>query len=244
MRVAAIYDIHGNLPALEAVLKDIERAEVDVIVVGGDVAWGPFPSETVDVLIGLESVEFVRGNADREVGGRLGIADGLTPEVAAISEWSADQLTDDQRQWLNGLPMKVFLEVGGMGEVQFCHGSPRSDEEVITPLSPEERLLEALEGVREATVVCGHTHMQFERTLHDKRIVNAGSVGLPYQRPAGAYWLLLGPDVEHRRTDYDIGKTIKMMRRTDCPHLEDYFTSTIADPPDKDETARDFESRA
>ena len=240
MRVAAIYDIHGNLPALEAVLEDIERADVDLIVVGGDVAWGPFPSETIDVLWGLDSVEFVRGNADREVGERLGVADGLTPAVAEISEWCADRLTEDQREWLVGLPMKAFVDVDGLGEVQFCHGSPRSDEEMITPLSAEDRLRDAMEGVREATVVCGHTHMQFEREIFDKRIVNAGSVGLPYQRPAGAYWLLLGPKVEHRRTDYDVRKTAEAMRRTDCPHLEDYFTSTIVEPPDSSETARNF----
>lgn len=250
MRVAAIYDIHGNLPALEAVLEDIERAGVDLIVVGGDVAWGPFPSETVDVLVGLDGAEFIRGNADREVAGRLGVDDGLSPEVAAITEWCADQLTDDQRDWLDGLPMKCFLEVDGLGIVQFCHGSPRSDEEIITPLSPEERLRGALEGVREPTVVCGHTHMQFSRRLFDKNaliekhIVNAGSVGLPYQQPSGAYWVLLGPGVDHRRTDYDVGKTVAAMRRTDCPHLHEYFTSTIATPPDSVDTAREFESQS
>jgi putative phosphoesterase len=243
MRIAAIYDIHGNLPALEAVLEDIERVDVDLIVVGGDVAWGPFPSETIDVLLGLDAVEFIRGNADREVAERMGVHDGLAPEFAEVTEWCADQLTDDQRSWLRDLPSEFVVDVEGSGTVLFCHGSPRSDEEIITPLSPEERLIEALAGVTANTIVCGHTHMQFTRTILEKRIANAGSVGLPYQRPAGAYWLLVGSELEHRRTDYDTEGAAEIMRRTDCPHLNDIFTSTIVSPPDSTEIARLFESR-
>jgi predicted phosphodiesterase len=241
MRVAAIYDIHGNLPALEAVLEEIERADIDLIVVGGDVAWGPFPSETIDVLLGLEAAEFVRGNADREVAARLGMDDGLPPEVAEVNEWCADQLSDDQREWLGELPPSVTLDVDGVGPTLFCHASPRSDEESITPLTPDERLGQAIAQVNENLIVCGHTHMQFERHLFDKQIVNAGSVGLPYQQPSGAYWAQFGPGFELRRSDYDVRKTAEVMRLTGCPHVDHFFTSAITDPPSSNEVARQFE---
>lgn len=241
MRVAALYDIHGNLHALEAVLEEVEREDVGLIVIGGDVAWGPFPSETVDVLLGLDGVELVRGNADREVGARLDIDDGLDPTVAAINTWCADQLTQGQRDWLDALPTSVSLRIKEIGSTLFCHGSPRSDEESLTVLTSDARMKEVLTEVTEGVVVCGHTHMQFDRTLGRKRVVNAGSVGLPYQQPGGAYWALLGPDVDLRRTDYDVTKAVAAMRATDCPHVEDMFVDPLLHPPDPDEIARQFE---
>lgn len=241
MRVAALYDIHGNVHALEAVLEEVEREDVGAIVIGGDVAWGPFPSETIDILWGLDGVEFIRGNADREVGDRLGIADGLDAATAAISEWCADQLTSEQREWLSALPTSATLDVDGLGASLFIHGSPRSDEEVLTHLTPETRLRDALSVADEDLIVCGHTHMQFERTMDAKRLVNAGSVGLPYQGECGAFWALLGPGVEHRKTDYDVGSAVAAMRRTDCPHAEDMFIEPLLNPPTAGETAQQFE---
>ena len=226
---------------MEAVVGEVRAAPVDAVVVGGDVAWGPFPRETVDVLRGLGEAFFVRGNSDREVAARAGEDEGLDRVTAEITAWTADRLSDDDREWLEALPRAVELEVDGLGEVLFCHGSPRSDEEVITPLSPPERLEAALSSVAHRTVVCGHTHMQFRRRVGDGEVVNAGSVGLPYEGRHGAYWALLGPDIDLRRTDYDVEAAARAMAATTCPHVKEAFIDTLLHPPSPHEAARQFE---
>ena len=245
MRVAAVYDIHGNLPALDAVLREIEQESVDLILVGGDIVWGPFPRETLDILLRLDRARFIRGNADREVATRLDTAaDGLEDDItAAINIWAADQLTEEDSEWLSGLETTFAAEVDDLGEVLFCHGSPRSDEEVITLLSPPERLRDALR-VRQHTIVCGHTHMQFQRNLGNHYVVNAGSVGMPYEGRPGAYWALLGPRVDLRRTDYNVDAAVDAMERTTCPHVQEVFIDTILHPPSADDVARQFEAIA
>lgn len=244
MRIAALYDIHGNQPALEAVLQEVERESVDLIVVGGDVAWGPFPRDTVELLRQLGNATFIRGNADREVAQRFGTADGLDAITANINLWVADQLGNDQLEWLTQLDTAFAGEIDELGSVLFCHGSPRSDEEIITPLSPEDRLISALSEVRERTVVCGHTHMQFRRDVRDQHIVNAGSIGMPYQGEPGAYWALLGPNIELRRTEYDLDAAVTAMRESGCPHVTEVFIETVLHPPTAEEVARHFETMA
>jgi predicted phosphodiesterase len=200
LRVAALYDVHGNLPALEAVLAEVDA---DLILVGGDVAAGPWPAETLERLRGLgERVRFIRGNADRELTGaaRVERSGGPPPEVL---DFVRERLSEEQLEFLGGLPVTAELAVDGLGDVLFCHATPRSDEELLTRISPEERWLDALTGVDARVVVCGHTHVQFDRALGGLRLVNAGSVGMPYERRQGAYWALLGPDVDLRRTPYD-----------------------------------------
>jgi predicted phosphodiesterase len=201
LTVAALYDVHGNLPALDAVLAEVDA---DVILVGGDVVAGPWPAETLARLRALgDRVRFIRGNADREVvePSREGRAGGPPP---GVMEFVRERLTDDQLEFLAGLPLAETVTVDGLGEVLFCHATPRSDEELLTRISPDERWLAALEGVEATVVVCGHTHVQFDRMIGGYRVVNAGSVGMPYERQPGAYWLLLGPDVELRRTACDV----------------------------------------
>lgn len=244
MRIAAIYDIHGNLGALEAVLTDIEREKVDLVLVGGDLAWGPFPRETINLLRRLENATFIRGNADREVAQRLGREDGLDEVTADVNRWAADRLSGDQMDWLARLQPMFVGEVDEIGDVHFCHGSPRSDEEVITPLTTGSRLRSALVGVKELTVVCGHTHMQFRREEGNHHIVNAGSVGMPYQGEQGAFWALLGPDLELRKTTYDVERAVAAMKASECPHVEEVFIDTLLHPPEMDETARHFEKFA
>jgi putative phosphoesterase len=185
-RVAALYDVHGNLPALEAVLADV--AEADVIVVGGDVVGGAFSAETVERLRGLgDAVRWLRGNAERE-----------------LVEGERDPaLTGEQVDFLYGLPERVELEVDGLGHVLFCHATPQNDLDMVTPLTSEERLRRILEGVGADVVVAGHTHMQEDRRVGGIRWVNAGSVGMPYEDEPGAYWALVGPEVHLRRTEYD-----------------------------------------
>jgi predicted phosphodiesterase len=209
--VAALYDVHGNLPALDAVLAEID--DDALIVVGGDVAAGPWPAETVERLRGLgDRVRWLRGNADRELAAvpepRPG---GPPPEVI---EWVRERLSEEQLAFVTGLPERQTVEVEGLGPVLFCHATPRSDEELLTRISPDDRWAAALAGVDDLVVVVGHTHVQFDRPMGATRLVNAGSVGMPYEAEPGAYWALLGPDVDLRRTAYDVEATAKAIEET------------------------------
>ena len=200
MRVAALYDVHGNLPALDAVLADVERAGADAILVGGDVAAGPFPSETVERLRALgERVRWIRGNADRELAPD---EEGNAPPE--LIEWIRGRLSDEQVSFLRGLPEQQALDVDGLGRVLFVHATPRNDTEIFTAITPDERVAPALAGVEADLLVCGHTHVQFDRVVDGIRVVNAGSVGMAYEDEAGACWALLGPAVELRRTPYQL----------------------------------------
>jgi len=190
MPVAALYDVHGNLPALEAVLAEVPGDAT--IVVGGDVvAGGPQPSETLERLRALgDRVVWIRGNADRELGDG---EEGLAPPEEL--EKVRSQLSEEQIAFLVGLPPTATI-----GRVLYCHATPRNDLDIFTERTPEERLVEIFAPVDADVVVCGHTHIQFDRTIAGRRVINAGSVGMPYEERPGAYWLL---DLEHRRTEYD-----------------------------------------
>jgi putative phosphoesterase len=195
VRVAALYDVHGNLPALDAVLAEVDA---DVILVGGDAVAGPWPAETLARLRGLEGdVHFIRGNADREIAEQT---PGLAP--AHLMEFVRSRLSAAEIDFLGSLPLTESIGVDGLGDVLFCHATPRNDEEIFTRISPDDRWRAALDGVEADVVVCGHTHIQFDRRIDDIRLINAGSVGMPYEHEPGAYWALLGPDVELRRTPY------------------------------------------
>ena len=232
MRVAALYDIHGNLPALEAILEEVERSAVDVIVVGGDVAWGPLPRPTVQALMDLgDRARFVMGNADREVAARHDESRGLEPWVAEVNLWCADQLTRAQMEFLEDFKATVVVDVDGLGPTLFCHGSPRSDEATFTAATSDERVSELLDATEQATVVCGHTHAQFDRSVGPWRVINAGSVGLPFGQP-GAYWALLGPDVELRRTPYDLERTAARVRASGVPDAGGFADHILAPPPE------------
>lgn len=249
MPVAVLSDIHGNLPALRAVLAELEREDVSAVVVGGDVASGPLPGETLEVLMQFaHRWRFVRGNADREIvaafdQGRLAVeaAEGPAERAAAFA---AARVTREQRDFLAGFADSVVLEVDGLGPALFCHGSPRSDTEIITTATSDERLRTVLEGVKERVVVCGHTHRQFDRGLERWRIVNAGSVGLPYEGRAGAYWALLGPDVLLRRTDYDLHAALAQLRGGGFTDLDDMLRESLLEPMDPNEVAAFFERGA
>jgi putative phosphoesterase len=244
VRVAALYDIHGNLPALEAVLAELDRESIDLIVIGGDFVWGPFPRETVDLLHDLgERAAIIRGNADREVAQPQRYQAQADEVTASITDWCAEQLSVEQRRWLLRLPETLSVEIDALGATLFCHGSPRNDEESLTELTPEPRLREALKDTVETIIVCGHTHMQFDRTIGSSRVVNAGSMGLPYQGEAGAYWTILGPEVSLRRTSYDINAAVQSFMASSCPHVQEAFVEPLLHPPSAEETARHFEAR-
>lgn len=241
--MAAIYDIHGNIDALEAVLTAAETETVDRIVVGGDIAWGPFPAEAVGRVRGLgERTAVIRGNADREVAARTDEDDGLEEWVAEVNTWCADRLGDEEREFLASLPDSVVVPVGGIGDVLFCHGTPRSDEGIVTPITPPDDAAAILSGVQQKIVVCGHTHSQFDRLAGDRRLVNAGSVGLPYEDAPGAYWAILGPDVALKRTEYDIAEAAVRMRTSGCPYSE-RFADAVISPLPRSAAIEHFENR-
>jgi predicted phosphodiesterase len=202
--VAVLADIHGNLPALNAVLAEADVVDAEAVVLLGDIALGPMPAETLDVLAGLgERAVWVHGNCEREMvtafdGNDVPGPNG--PQAAA----SAALIGRPHRDMLDGLPLTVTLDIDCLGQTLFCHASPRRDEEMLLVDSPPERWEAALSGLGSGTqvVVCGHTHMQFDRLAAGRRIINPGSVGMPYG-PPGAHWALLGSDVMLRRTEYD-----------------------------------------
>jgi putative phosphoesterase len=228
MRVAALCDVHGNLPALEAVLAEIASLDVDRIVCGGDVVAGPFPRECLDKLVGLDAV-FVRGNADRE-----------SPRAPAGTwEWIVANLDASSVAFLGELPQAVSF-----GGVLYCHGSPRDDDEILTRISSDDRFRAALEGVEESLVVGGHTHVQFERVVDGIRFVNAGSVGMPYEGKQGAFWVLLdGEDVDFRHTPYAVDAAVTAIQGSGYPGA-DQIAGLLLDPEDPDEVSAYFESIA
>lgn len=204
MRVAVVSDVHGNLAALDAVLADVAREDVDVVVCCGDVA-GPFGAECVDRLGSLgDRVRLIRGNGDEDV------------------DW----------------PLTIELEVDGLGRVLFCHGSPRDENEILTKLTSEERAAEALADVDADVVVGGHTHVQYDRTVAGRRLVNAGSVGMPYEGVGGAFWALVGPTVELRRTEYDVEAAAAEIENAGAADQ----ASFLRDPRDPDDVSAYFES--
>jgi putative phosphoesterase len=233
--VAALYDVHGNVAALEAVLADV--GDVDAVVLGGDMVLGPFPTETLERLRELEHAHWIRGNCERELS--LDRTD-LDPAFRRQIAWCARQLGDDAVAELVALPTDLTLEVGNLGTVLFCHATPTSDRERVTRATPDPELRGLLAETTADVVVCGHTHVQFDRRVGAKRLVNAGSVGWPWEDEPGAYWALLGPDVELRRTEYDVEAAVAAFP-PDFPG--DDFADDLLTPPGAEETTRHFEAR-
>ena len=242
MRVAAIYDIHANLPALEAVLQDIRQAGVDQLVVGGDVLPGPMPNETMACLLNLDvPVQFIQGNGDRVVLAQMrGTESSEVPEQFREGvRWVAGQLHPEHERLLAGWPKTCRVEIRGLGEALFCHATPRNDTEMFTRLTREDRLLPVFEGLNVPVVVCGHTHMQFDRMIGRIRVLNAGSVGMPFGEP-GAYWLLLGPDIQLRHTPYDLAKAAGRIRDTKYPEAHQFAAGNVLRPPSEEKSLEAF----
>lgn len=241
MRVAAIYDIHGNLPALEAVLRDVRAAAPDVVVVGGDVLPGPMPRECLDCLRAFEpAVRCLQGNGEREVlAERRGEPSGVPEQFREPVQWVAGQLTDDDERWISSWPSTQRLDVAGVGPVLFCHATPRSDREIFTRRTPEAVLRPVFADVEAAIVVCGHTHMPFDRTVGVVRVVNAGSVGMPFGAP-GADWVLLDGGILPRRTVYDVSEAVRRIAGTAYPGARDFASQHVVSPPAEAEMLERF----
>jgi putative phosphoesterase len=233
-RVAVVSDIHGNLPALAAVLAEIEAEDVDAVVCCGDVLGGSFPAEVFDRLASLPDVRVVRGNADRFV---LDGTDEHGEDWAAERERMGEERLAAVADW----PLTHELEIDGLGRALFFHAVPTADEPIFTRITPDEDVAALLGDVDADLAVVGHTHVQFDRTLPGGlRIVNAGSVGMPYEGRRGAFWALLGPEVELRHTEYDVDGAIEEMRGRGALRPE---ARLLLEPPDPDEATRFFESQ-
>jgi len=233
MRIAALYDIHGNLPALEAVLDEIRAERIDRIIVGGDVLPGPMPGETLDRLSRLEMpVHFIHGNGETDV---LACHSGREPDRVpeahrAPIRWCAEQLTPVQASTIAAWPLTYGVSHPALGELLFCHATPRSDNEIFTRSTPDAVLAGWLEEYDASIVVCGHTHMQFDRSVGPCRVVNAGSVGMPFGEP-GAWWLLLDREVELRHTKYDLEAAARRIERTTFPGCAEFARNNVVQPP-------------
>jgi putative phosphoesterase len=234
VKVAALYDVHANLPALEAVLAEVERESVDVIVLGGDCIHGPKPVETLERLRGLgEWALWIRGNTDRLIAG--------DDDSDGLHAWVAETLGREHVAFLESLPLTQRLDVDGLGDTIFCHATPHDDETIVTPLTPDKRLADILEGVDVDVVVAGHTHIQQDRTVGGIRWINAGSVGLPYEGDIKAFWALLGPDVELRRTPFDVRAAIRAFESVEREDAS-RFVENFRVAPSRQEAAEYLES--
>lgn len=249
MKIAALYDIHGNLPALNALLEELKKVQPDLIVVGGDIVSGPMPGQTLERLSQLgDQVRSIRGNGDREV---IMAFDGqpLRPDLLEkgreVTHWVAEQLTRSQRDFLAALPEQLVFQVEGLGSIVFCHATTRSDEELFTPITPEERLSVIFSSVKQEIVVCGHTHIQFELSVGNRRILNAGSVGMPYADQPGAYWLLLSPEgYEFRWTTYDREAAAQEVKASGYPQAQEFAAENVLKVPTAAEATEIFERMA
>jgi putative phosphoesterase len=221
VRVAALYDVHGNLPALTAVLAEVDTLGVDAIVVGGDVASGPMPAETLDALR-ARGARFVRGNAER------------VPD-----EWDAAHLYPDELRWLEELPVTVSLD-----GVLYCHATPIEDTPLTTVFTPDEVLLERFAGFEESTVVIGHTHHQFDRPVGGVRVVNAGSVGMPYEDRVEAFWTLVTDgEPSFRSTPFDVERAAAEIRVSGWPGAGAFVAENLLVAPSRAEAIAFFESQ-
>jgi putative phosphoesterase len=233
-RVAVVSDIHGNLPALRAVLAEVEAEDVDAVVCCGDVLGGAFGAEVFDVLANLLDVRVVRGNADRFV---LEGTDEHGQDWAAERERMGEERLAAVADW----PLTHELELDGLGRTLVFHAVPTADEPIFTRITPDEEVAALLGDLDADLALVGHTHVQFDRTLPGGlRIVNPGSVGMPYEGRRGAFWALLGPNVDLRHTEYDVEAAVAAMRGRGALGPDERL---LLEPPDADAATSFFESR-
>jgi predicted phosphodiesterase len=218
-RVAALYDVHGMPWALSAVLEEIAVEAVDVILFGGDLVDGPDPVATLELARATGGV-FVRGNCERE------------PDP-----WVTEQLSAADLRWLAELPQTVALD-----DVLYCHSTPADDLTLLTAATPDFELRAAFGDIAEPTVVIGHTHSQFDREVADLRVVNAGSVGMPYEDDVAAFWALVADgDPVLRRTSFDVDAAVPALRATGWPGAAEFVAENLLGIPSREEAIAHFE---
>jgi putative phosphoesterase len=227
-RVAVLGDVHGNTVALAAVLDDLRGEGVDLVVWTGDLSWGPEPTATLALVRSVElPAMYVRGNAERVL---HELADGAVAEPTERERWMLGAHTDDDVAFTRAFEHSHAVEIEGLGATCFTHGSPRSDEELLTAGTPEARVAAATTRIAERVLVTGHTHSQYDREVAGIRALNPGSVGMPYEERQGAYWALLGPEVELRRTEYDVDEAVARYRASGTPDPEPLVENLLTPP--------------
>lgn len=221
MKLGALYDVHAMPHALEAVLRELERERVDLVLFGGDLIAGPFPRRALQLARAVDA-RFVRGNCESTPG-----------------EWDREHLDPDELRWLEELPLTVSLD-----GVLYCHATPADDTPITTELTPDEVLLETFGGVEEKVVVIGHTHHQFDRRAGDVRVVNAGSVGMPYEDDVAAFWTLVEDgEPSFRRTEFDVDRAAREIRLSGWPGAGEFVAENLLAAPSRAEAVALFESR-
>jgi putative phosphoesterase len=221
LKVAALYDVHGMPWALEAVLGEVEGEGVDAVVFGGDLACGPFPLETLELVRSIEGAELVRGNCERDPDDEL---------RAALGEADAG--------WLADLPVSVALD-----GVQYCHSTPGDDLPIVTEATPVEALDELFRDAAESTVVIGHTHHQFDRRASNVRIVNAGSIGMPYEGEVAAFWTLVEDgEPRFRKTPFDVERAITALETSGWPPAAEFVAENLRTAVSREDAVAHFES--
>jgi predicted phosphodiesterase len=239
MRVAALYDVHGNLAALDAVLADPRCRAAETIVSGGDLVAGPLPEACLDRLEADGRVQFLRGNGDRET-----VAPPDDGPLAEIGAWAAARLGPDRLARVAGWPATVELDLPGLGGVVFCHATPRSDSEILTSVTPEADAAAALASTSADVVVCGHTHVQYDRRIGATRIVNAGSVGMPYEGTPDARWAILDDaGLTLVATPYGAEAAFAALAETGFPLVDEWFGGVVRGEVTAEEATAVFESR-
>jgi predicted phosphodiesterase len=239
-RLAIVADVHGNAVAFAAVVEEIRRDPPDLIVVNGDLSWGPEPEATFDLVDDLEPALFVRGNAESALLRYVGDPQLDRTDTAA---WMLERHDAARISQIAGFAGAVVVDVDGIGRVFFCHGSPRGDQEIVTPRTPEPRMSDLLAGTELDILVTAHVHLQFDREVLGIRSVNAGSVGLQYGGTPAAYWAEIGPDIRLRRTPYDLEEAERRIRSSGIPN-GDELVSLLREPPSTEEMIEDGERLA
>jgi predicted phosphodiesterase len=203
------------------------------------------PRECIALLQNLDiPLDFVMGNGDREVLARMRNIEtewyrNAREEWRAPIDWTAQQLSPEHAGLIASWPATLTLNIEALGDVLFCHATPRNDTDIFTRLTAEGHLLPVFSGVTEKTVVCGHTHLQFERLVGNTRVINAGSIGMPFGR-TGADWLLLGPDVQLRHTDYDLAQAAKRIHATSYPQAEQFVEQYVLHSPSEEQMLKAY----
>ncbi|MDH5719166.1 MAG: metallophosphatase family protein [Spirochaetia bacterium] len=236
MRIAAIYDLHANTVALEAVLRDIHKENIEMLVVGGDVVSGPNPSETLRILCNISiPVRFILGNAESDILNHLAGKEfnGLSPRANEEAIWVASVLSDDEKKFLSSWGFSYSVESDIFGKILFCHGTPRSNQEIFTKQTSDEELKSIFKDVSASLVVCGHTHMQFDIMTGDIRVVNAGSLGMPFGF-TGADWILIDEAIEFKHTDYNLESAAETIRNSNYPHAQTFSENHVLNVPSED----------
>lgn len=241
--IAGLFDVHGNLPALEAVLSHARAAGAARVVVGGDIVDGPLPRQTLDRLLALRPMPlFIRGNTERAVAGHNGPGAAEPQRPTRLQQWVAAQLTPTHLQFLGRLPRCARVENAGV-RLLFCHATPRSDREVFTPATPPRRLQSIFDDADADLVVCGHTHLQFEIVVDGLRVCNAGSVGMPTD-DASAQWALIGESIRLMRTPYDLDLAAEAIAASGYPGAGSFVEENLRRPFQVAPSVAYFEARA